>query len=338
LNDLIVLNTPPSGYPKYEEIIIIDEQKKAIVTAEIAVKNDPTNFELYIELGWAYFHADRLNEAMIAFQRAIALDSGAANAFNGVGRVYERLGPAQAALEAYEHAIALDPYAIAPYVGMGIIYFDHLFDYEAAIKAFQIGLKNHPEDAFAVALLGITYARMGRFEEAIASLQQAISIQPDNTFAYGNLSILYLHLRRYDEMIASCEREIEIVDGNDARRLLGIAYDQLGHPQDAIYQLEQSITLNSQDYEARGLLANIFRAVGRRQESDEQYAIAKNMAEQNNEYDRACFEAVSGNLDGALSLLEVALIKKQVQPSWARIDPELSKLNDDPRFKALIEN
>ena len=318
--------------------MITDEQEKEIVNAEIAVKNNPTNFELYIELGWAYFHAKRHNEAMAAFQHAVALNPSAAGALNGIGRVHERLGTAQAALEAYEHAIVLDPHSIVPYVGLGIIYFDHLFDYEAAIKAFQIGLEHHPEDAFAVALLGNTYARTGRFDEAIFSLQQAISLQPDDTFAYGNLSIIYLHRKQYDEMIGSCEREIKIVDGHNARRLLGIVYDRLDRHKEAIHQLEQSITLNPQDYEARGLLAKIFRTVGRQQEADEQYAIARDMAEQDNEYGQACFEAVSGNLDGALTLLEIALTKEQVQPGWARIDPELSILNDDPRFKALIED
>ena len=59
-----------------------------------------------------------------------------------------------------------------------------------------MGLAHHPEDAFAIALLGVTYARMGRFDEAISALQQAIHLQPDDTFAYGNLSILYLHQKQ----------------------------------------------------------------------------------------------------------------------------------------------
>jgi len=317
--------------------MITEEQAKAIVSAESAVQNNPTNFERYSELGWAYFQAEQLNEALAAFQRAVALNPRAAEAFNGIGRVYERLGPAQAALKAYEHAIALDPQAIAPYVGLGIIYFDQLFDYEAALRAFQSGLVHHPADAFAVALLGITYARIGRFAEAIAVLQQAIRLQPADTFAYGNLSILYLHRKQYEEMIASCERELALVDEPNARRLLGIVYDRLDRYQEGIQQLEQSITLNSQDYEARGLLAKLLRTVGRQQEADEQYAIAKEMAAQDNEYGQACFEVVSGNVDGALALLAVALTKQQVQPGWARIDPELSSLTDDPRFNALLE-
>ena len=318
--------------------MITNEQGKAIASAEIAVKNCPTNFELYIKLGWAYFDAERLNEAMAAFQSAIGLNASAAGAFNGIGRVCERLGPAQGALEAYGHAIALDPNAIAPYIGLGIIYLDHLFDYDAAIRAFQIGLDHHPEDAFAIALLGISFARIERFGDAISSLQKAISLQPDDTFAYGNLSIIYLHLKQYGEMIVTCESEIKIVDGHNARRLLGIVNERQGRHQEAIHQLEQAITLNPQDYEARGILTKILRTVDRHKEADEQYAIARVLANQDNEYGQACFEAVSGNCDGAMFLLGVALTKKQVQPGWARIDPELSNLNGDPRFKALIEH
>lgn len=314
-----------------------EEQEKAIVSAENTVQNNPTDFERYNELGWAYFQAERLNEAMAAFQRAVALNPSAAGAFNGIGRVYERLGPPQAALAAYEQAIAFDPQGIVPYVGLGIVYFDQLADYAAAVKAFQTGLAHHPEDVFAIGLLGVTYARMGRFTEAIAALQQAIRLQPNDTFAYGNLSILYLHQKRYDDMIAICERELMIGDDFNARRLLGIAYDRLARHQEAIQQLEQSITLNPQDYEAQGMLAKVLRTIGRQPEADVHYAIAKEMAEADNEYGQACFAAVSGNLAEALRLLEVALTKQQVQPGWARIDPELSCLTDDPRFRALIE-
>jgi len=60
--------------------MITDEKTKAMVIAENAAENDPTNFERYSELGWAYFHTERLNDAMATFQRAVALNPRAAGA------------------------------------------------------------------------------------------------------------------------------------------------------------------------------------------------------------------------------------------------------------------
>ena len=205
------------------------------------------------------------------------------------------------------------------------------------MATFQRGLEHNPTETFLVASLGSTYARMGRFDEALVALQQAIRLQPDNAFAYSWLSIIYLYLKRYDETIAACQREIEIGDDHSARRLLGYVYDGLGRSDEAIAQLERSVTLEPQDYEARGALARVYRSVGRHHEAQEQYALASEMAERDNEYGRACFEAVSGHFERTLTFLEVALAKGQAQAGWVRIDPEFALMTDDPRFKALIE-
>src|SRR5688500_8238548 len=251
--------------------MITEEQKKAIAAAETAVKDNPANFELYVQLGMAHFQAGQFDEALAAFQQAIDLNPNAASAYNGIGRVHYHTGPVRTAIEAYEHAIALDHNYIDPYYGLGILYSAQLGDYDTAIDAFQRGLEHNPADAFLTASLGSTYARVGRFEKAVAFLEQAIALQPNNAFAYSWLSIIYLYLKRYDDVISACQRRIEIEDGNDPRRLLGYTYNLLGHDDEAILQLEQAIALEPQDYEARGALAMVYRSAGRGQNADEQY-------------------------------------------------------------------
>jgi hypothetical protein len=61
------------------------------------------------------------------------------------------------------------------------------------------------------------------------------------------------------------------------------------------------------------------------------------MASADDEYGRASFAAVSGDVDQALALLRIALSKGQAQRGWMRVDPDLELIKDDPRFKALIE-
>jgi cytochrome c-type biogenesis protein CcmH/NrfG len=81
--------------------MITEEQEKAIATAETAVKDNPANFELYVQLGIAHFQAGQFDEALTAFQQAIDLNPRAASAYNGIGRVYYHTGPMRTAIEAY---------------------------------------------------------------------------------------------------------------------------------------------------------------------------------------------------------------------------------------------
>lgn len=314
-----------------------EEQANKILLAENALSENPTDPTRHVALGLAYFAAGRLDEALAAFQKALALNPTTAQAHNGIGRIYDTIAP-QAAIAAYERAIALDPHYIEPIYGLGILYAAKLGDYASAIAAFQRGLVDNPDDALLAASLGSTYARMGRIDEAIDLLQQAAARQPDLIFAQEWLSILYLHRKRYLDAIVTCRREIELRDAHSPRRLLGYLYEWLGRYPEAIAELAQSILLDPSDYEARAELAKVYRLAGQQEAATRQYVLAREMALQDDEYGQACFAAVSGETEEALALLEVALTKGQLQPGWARIDPEFAFISAEPRFKMLIGN
>ena len=55
------------------------------------------------------------------------------------------------------------------------------------------------------------------------------------------------------------------------------------------------------------------------------------------EYTRACFEAVCGSADRALDLLRSALEKRQAPPEWARQDSDFEAIRDELRFQELID-
>jgi len=46
---------------------------------------------------------------------------------------------------------------------------------------------------------------------------------------------------------------------------------------------------------------------------------------------------VRGSPDAAIDLLRTALEKKQATPEWARQDPDLELIRNDPRFSALLD-
>lgn len=310
---------------------------QTIAAAQAAVAHKPDDASLHVELGMAYFDAQKLAEAAAAFHQALALDLNTAAAYNGLGRVAYHTGPPVAAVAGYEQAIALDPHYIAPFYGLGILYAAQLGEYAKAVAAFQRGLQHNPNDAFLIASLGSIYARMGRIDEALATLQHALDLDPTNEFAVGWLSILYLHNRCDDDAIAACQRELALHEAHSPHRILGLIYDAKGQTVQAIAELEQAIALDATDYEAQAALAKLYQRVGRHQEADEKLALANALAQDDHaEYGQACVAAVSGDVDRAVALLEVALTKGLVQVGWVRIDPEFAFIQDDPRFQALI--
>ena len=314
-----------------------DENRATISRLQQSIKDEPGQVNLYVQLGYALFESEDLEAAQTAFQQALTLDPDIAAAHNGLGRVYERQKNSEAAIAAYETAIAGNTMGIAPYIGLGIVYFHQLDDFATAEQVFRAGLALQPDDPFALALLGIVYARTGRFDDAIDKLRQALNHDPDSVFALSNLSLIYLHLQRFQEMIATCQHELALHHDAEPHRLLGYAYDHLGQRQAAIAHLERAIALNPDDYEARGALASVYQSVGRHHDAEAQLAAGNALADNDNEYGRACFAAVRGDYDTAITLLEVGLAKGQVHHSWARIDPEFAFLQDDVRFQALLK-
>lgn len=295
-----------------------------------------TNAIQEVETGMAHFHANRYDEAAAAFDRALALDPNCAPAWHSIGWLRERTSTAEAALEAYKRAIAIDPRYDAPHYGIGMVHVFMRYDYDQGLAAFRQGLEKSPDDVAFINQIGSTYALMGRFDEAIAAWQRALALDPNSTHALGWLSMLYLRQKRFDDVIALCQRNIAIKPEHSDHRMWGFALELLGRPDEAIPQLEQAITLEPKDYEARAALARLYRAGGRLAEADEHESIARADSIEDKDYGLACVEAVMCNPDAAMPLLKIALAQRQARPGWIGIDPEFVFIDDDPRFKALL--
>ena len=98
------------------------EEDKAIAGAEMAVMRDTTNPEYLMQLGEAYFEAQRYAEAIATLRRAIDLDPGDARSHQLIGRAYLDGGQLDAAITAFQRAIDLDPEYVEPYVSLGVLY------------------------------------------------------------------------------------------------------------------------------------------------------------------------------------------------------------------------
>jgi tetratricopeptide (TPR) repeat protein len=152
--------------------------------------------------------------------------------------------------------------------------------------------------------LGGNYKALGQYEEAINAYRRAVSLDSSKAFYFHHLGLVFAAVGNNEDAIGAFERVIEIDPNHSlAHATLGGYYRKNGKEELA----QAHIT------KARSLLA-----------TDE------------NEYNRACMEAICGNTDQALELLELALKNKQTYVNWARKDPDLDFIRNDPRFHALL--
>ena len=186
---------------------------------------------------------------------------------------------------------------------------NELSDTERAEIVSEIGkfkrvLEINPRNAFAWDTLGGNYKNLGQYEDAIEAYQKAVSLDASKAFYFHHLGLVYAAVGRYEEAVNAFEKVIEVDPNHSlAHATLGGYYRKNGNEALAKEHIEK----------ARNLISN-----------DE------------NEYNRACMEAICGNTDYSLELLELALKNKQAYVNWARKDPDLDFIRSDPRFLALL--
>lgn len=150
---------------------------------EKAVREDPGP-HAFNDLGIALQGAGRLEEALSAYDKAIALDPAFAAAYFNRGNAQGDLKRHEAALESYEHAIALNPGSADAHIGRGNA-FSELGRHESALGSYARAIELRPDYAEAHFNHGIALRELNRTEAALASFEQAMQLKPDQEYLYG---------------------------------------------------------------------------------------------------------------------------------------------------------
>lgn len=109
------------------------------------------------------------------------------------------------AAEVLTTALAIDPGDIPCLDLMGFVRFFQR-RYEESESCSRAVLEKAPNNAYALAGLGMSLARQGRLEEGIGHLERAISITKKWAEPYWDLAIVLKEAARYDEALTLLER------------------------------------------------------------------------------------------------------------------------------------
>lgn len=207
-------------------------------------------------------------------------------------------------------------------------------DLSGAEQAYRLVLRDDPDHADALCLLGAVCLALGRFDEAVAHLRRALQVRPDYPEAHNNLGIglgetgrlgeaevsfrAALRLRpgyaeahnnlgtvlrdagRLDEAEASFRDAIRLKpDYAEAHMNLGVALSDRGAFEEAIPSLEWSLRIHPGSSVARANLANALRDKGELDRAEEVYLEALRSDPDNAEahYNRALGQLLRGNFE-----------------------------------------
>ncbi|HEX9562994.1 MAG TPA: tetratricopeptide repeat protein [Gemmatimonadaceae bacterium] len=143
----------------------------------------PHAVELHIGVGYARLAREEFAWARRSFEEALVLDGEHEDALAGYGETLLRFGQTADAMRAFRRVLDLgyeDDLELMLQIGRAL--FRDGLAHEAR-EFFDVGARQAPESAEAVALVGFAQHRLGDDEGAIAALRRALHLDADNSEA-----------------------------------------------------------------------------------------------------------------------------------------------------------
>jgi len=162
--------------------------------------------------GGELFKQGKLDEALVEFQQAVALDSGYALAQLNLAFTYDRLGRADEAIPAYQKAIKLDPQNGMAFNNLGVLYMKKEQNDEA-ITTLEQGLRVDPSNVSLQKNLETVRKNKAIVEERearIADAKKQAEARPKDPRAAYNLTRVYASLGQHDLAIEWLAKALQL--------------------------------------------------------------------------------------------------------------------------------
>ncbi|MFI5294088.1 MAG: tetratricopeptide repeat protein [Thermodesulfovibrionales bacterium] len=110
------------------------------------VKKEPGNVDAWIKLGNALMDTKRFNEAIDAYQKALAINPKNVDVRVDLGTCYRNSGRPAEAIKEYRKALEIDPRHLNAHKNLGVVLADDIHGKAEATKEFEKFLELAPND------------------------------------------------------------------------------------------------------------------------------------------------------------------------------------------------
>jgi len=281
--------------------------------------------------------------ALDYFQKAERLDPTFALAYAGEADTLNLrpngIAPSTAypaAKAAAHRALQLEPTLAEAHASLAFASFVFDRDWAEAEAGFKRAIQYNGGYATAHQWYGIFLSAMGRVEESSAEFTRAKALDPLSPSIRTSFGEMLLMAKRYDEAIAELQGAHDLDPAAPAPFLfLSRAYYQKGMSAEAVAIAERGQLVAPQPILV-AQLARLAAADGRRADAMKRLDALAGAALSPNEI--GAVYAALGDKDRAFSFLQRAADERTGAILWARVDPALDTLRDDPRFTTLLRS
>jgi protein O-mannosyl-transferase len=169
---------------------------------------NPGSWLAQLNLGKTVLDEGDADDAILHFQKAVALDPGLAKAHDNLGLALAGKGRTDEAIAEYQKALAIDPGMAKANDALGMALLRR-GDVDQAIVHLQKAVAAEPRMTGAQNALGIAFAKKGQPAEAVAHFQTAVEINPDDTEARSNLAMALAQSGQFKQAIAQFQKILE---------------------------------------------------------------------------------------------------------------------------------
>ncbi|MDQ7040543.1 MAG: tetratricopeptide repeat protein [Rhodothermus sp.] len=251
----------------------LGQPDSARIAYEMALRQDSTYAEAWLDLAKLYENEGRYDEALQAAHRAWELVPQSLAARYRLGNLLLRTGQPEQARSLLEAVVQEAPWHQAAHYSLGralqqlgaleaarrlLERAEVLRALQAKVEQAELLVANTPRDPYAYATLGSLLRQLGQYQEALYAYQVAHFLEPDNLEFQNNIAVLYLLMGREDQAIglleAAVQRDTTFVDGWIN---LGILYARQGRREAARRAWQQALRLAPDRPEPRRYLSGL---------------------------------------------------------------------------------
>tara|TARA_B110000977_G_scaffold100673_1_gene132115 strand:+ start:1 stop:1656 length:1656 start_codon:yes stop_codon:yes gene_type:complete len=214
----------------------------------IAIK--PDNAEAYYSMGNTLRQQGKLEEAIEAYNKALAIKPDYVEAHNNMGATLKDQGKLEEAIEAYNKALAIKSDYAEVYYNMGLA-LQEQGKLEEAIEAYNKAVAIKLDYAEAYNNMGNALTGQGHQEKAIEAYNKALAIKPDYAEAYNNMGNALTDQSKLEEAIHAYNKALAIKpDFVEAYSNTGIALKDQGKLDEAIEAYNNALAIEPEYAEA----------------------------------------------------------------------------------------